>query len=102
MRWIGRATPLCGGAGSKRWSEVLTTVKQHAHVPLTAVLLIVGFQTILIGLVADLISNNRWLLEDTLFRVRDLELRLGHEGDVARPAQQGTARTGTAIQRGPR
>ncbi len=41
---------------------------------LTAVLLIVGFQTVLIGLVADLIGFNRKILEETLYRVRRLEI----------------------------
>ena len=41
---------------------------------LTAILLIVGFQTCLIGLVADLIAFNRKILEETLYRVRNLEL----------------------------
>jgi glycosyltransferase involved in cell wall biosynthesis len=40
---------------------------------LTAVLLIVGFQTCLIGLVADLIAFNRKILEETLYRVRKAE-----------------------------
>ena len=35
-----------------------------------AVLLIVGFQTFLIGLVADLISFNRKILEDILYRIK--------------------------------
>jgi glycosyltransferase involved in cell wall biosynthesis len=42
---------------------------------LSAVLMIVGFQVILIGLVADAISGTRKLLEDLLYRVRSLELR---------------------------
>ncbi|MEJ5310794.1 MAG: glycosyltransferase family 2 protein [Anaerolineae bacterium] len=42
---------------------------------LTAILLIVGFQTCLIGLVADLIAFNRKILEETLYRVRRMELR---------------------------
>ena len=37
---------------------------------LAAVLMIVGFQIVLIGLVADLISANRKLLEDLLYRIR--------------------------------
>jgi glycosyltransferase involved in cell wall biosynthesis len=41
---------------------------------LAAVLLIVGFQVILIGLVADLISGSRKILEDVQYRVRRLEL----------------------------
>ena len=42
---------------------------------ISAVLMIVGFYTALIGLVADLISANRKLLEDLLYRVRKLEIR---------------------------
>jgi glycosyltransferase involved in cell wall biosynthesis len=42
---------------------------------LSAVLMIVGFQVLLIGLVADLIGGSRKLLEDVLYRVRLLELR---------------------------
>jgi hypothetical protein len=40
----------------------------------SAVLMIVGFQVVLIGLLADVISANRKLLEDLLYRVRRLEL----------------------------
>src|SRR3954471_16809574 len=40
----------------------------------SAVLMIVGFQVIVIGLLADVISGNRKLLEDLLYRVRKLEL----------------------------
>ncbi len=41
---------------------------------LSAVLMIVGFQVLLIGLVADVISGMRKLLEDLLYRVRRMEL----------------------------
>jgi glycosyltransferase involved in cell wall biosynthesis len=41
---------------------------------LTAVLIIVGFQTFLIGLVADLIGFNRRIMEETLYRIRRIEL----------------------------
>jgi glycosyltransferase involved in cell wall biosynthesis len=40
---------------------------------LSAVLLIIGFQTMLIGLLADLISFNRMILEETLYRLRRIE-----------------------------
>jgi glycosyltransferase involved in cell wall biosynthesis len=40
---------------------------------LAAVLLIVGFQVILIGLVADLIGFNRKILEELLYRIRCME-----------------------------
>ena len=41
---------------------------------LSAVLLIVGFQVLLIGLLADLIGFNRKILEEALYRIRRLEL----------------------------
>ena len=41
---------------------------------LAAVFLIVGFQIVLIGLLADVMSGNRKLLEDMLYRVRLMEL----------------------------
>jgi glycosyltransferase involved in cell wall biosynthesis len=40
-----------------------------------AILIIVGFQVLVIGLLADVISGNRKLLEDLLYRVRAMELR---------------------------
>ena len=43
---------------------------------LSAVLLIVGFQVALIGLVADVISGNRKLIEDLLYRVKRVELHV--------------------------
>lgn len=39
-----------------------------------AIFTIVGFQVLLIGLVADIISSNRRLIEDALYRVRKMEL----------------------------
>jgi hypothetical protein len=41
---------------------------------IAAVLMIVGFQVVLIGLVADVMSGSRKLLEDLLYRVRRIEL----------------------------
>jgi glycosyltransferase involved in cell wall biosynthesis len=41
---------------------------------IAAVLMIVGFQVVLIGLLADVISANRKLLEEVVYRVRTLEL----------------------------
>jgi len=42
---------------------------------LAAILLIIGFQVIVLGVVADLISANRRLIEDTLLRVKKIELK---------------------------
>lgn len=49
---------------------------------LAAALSIIGVQTILMGLVADLIALSRSLTEDTLLRVRKIELRLGELPDI--------------------
>ena len=40
---------------------------------LTAILIMMGFQTITIGLLGDTISANRKLLEDVQYRVRKME-----------------------------
>jgi hypothetical protein len=42
---------------------------------LAVLLLILGFLTLLWGIMADLIASNRKLLEDLLYRVRKIELR---------------------------
>jgi len=48
---------------------------------LAAILTIVGFQVCLIGLMADLIGFNRKIMEETLYRVRRLELE-GRGGET--------------------
>jgi glycosyltransferase involved in cell wall biosynthesis len=62
------------GAASKHLGSLIAS----------AVLLIVGFQVLVIGLLADVISGNRKLLEDLLYRVRTLELP-PHEVERERP-----------------
>jgi glycosyltransferase involved in cell wall biosynthesis len=49
----------------------------------SSVLMIVGFQVLVIGLLADVISGNRKLLEDLLYRVRTLELPQRHDVPAA-------------------
>lgn len=49
----------------------------------SAVLLIVGFQVILIGLVADLIGFNRKILEELLYRIKCVDL--SHANDDGKP-----------------
>lgn len=49
---------------------------------LAAALTIIGVQTVLMGLIADLIASSRSLTEDTLLRVRKMELRLGEKPDL--------------------
>jgi glycosyltransferase involved in cell wall biosynthesis len=60
----------------------------------SAILLIVGFQVLVIGLLADVISGNRKLLEDLLYRVRSLELPEKpehHTADRSRPVDAAPA-----------
>jgi glycosyltransferase involved in cell wall biosynthesis len=55
---------------------------------LTVLLIMIGFQTVLIGLLADLIGANRSLLEDLLFRMRRLEVGDKPDGyEAVRPAE---------------
>jgi hypothetical protein len=56
---------------------------------LAAVLLIVGFQVFILGLVADLLAANRRLLEDALYRVRRVELMSLSEVNVEPGVRQG-------------
>lgn len=63
---------------------------------LSAVLMIVGFQVVLIGLVADLLAGTRKLLEDLLYRVRLLEspqARAQDEPGGDRPRESGSEST---------
>ena len=74
---IGLLTFLAGFAISLRFLYFYFNNDGQGHLQsllLAAVLMIVGFQVLLIGLVADVISANRKLLEDLLYRVRSMEL----------------------------
>jgi hypothetical protein len=44
---------------------------------LSVLLLILGFQTLQWGVMADLVASNRKLIEDLLYRVRKIELEDG-------------------------
>ena len=46
---------------------------------LSAILMIVGFEMGMFGLIADLISNNRKILEDTLYRVKKIEMEVNEK-----------------------
>jgi len=56
---------------------------------LSSILMIVGFQVALIGLLADVMSGNRKLIEDLLYRVRGIELTLG-SGEPTRTPDRDT------------
>jgi glycosyltransferase involved in cell wall biosynthesis len=67
---------------------------------LSAVLMIVGFQVILIGLLADVISANRKLLEDLVYRIRSLELPKRPDAEApANPPAAAAARTAAGGER---
>jgi hypothetical protein len=76
---IGLLTFAAGVAISFRFLYFYFTEGGFGHVQsllLAAVLMIVGFQILLMGLIADVISANRKLLEDLLYRIRSIELDL--------------------------
>ena len=59
------------------WFWAQGEVARAAHLQsaiLSILLLILGFQTLQWGVVADLIANNRKLIEDLLYRIRKMEL----------------------------
>ncbi len=59
---------------------------------MAAVLLIIGSLVLVIGLLADVISGNRKLLEDLVYRVRSLELPEPSRGQEQRPLSHTTER----------
>lgn len=67
---------LAGLLGVGRFLYFFATGSGAGHVQslvLSGVLLVVGFQVMLIGLLSDLIAANRRLLEEALYRLRRLE-----------------------------
>ena len=48
---------------------------------LAAIFIILGFQTIVMGLLADTIASSRKLLEDVQYRVRKMECRSSNEAE---------------------
>lgn len=65
----------------------------------SSVLMIVGFQVLLIGLLADVISANRKLLEDLVYRVRSLELPRDREQPTAGDTEVPGALTTSGVDR---
>jgi glycosyltransferase involved in cell wall biosynthesis len=102
LRVFGTLGALAIGAGSLIGLRFLFEYLEdggQGHIQsliLASVLLIVGFQTMLIGLLADLIAGSRALVEDTLFRVRELELRLGEGPEVERLTEPADLKRGQA------
>jgi glycosyltransferase involved in cell wall biosynthesis len=73
---IGGGLILMGTIPGIRFLYLYSTGHRIGHVQsliLAAILLIVGFQVLMIGLLADLLSCNRKLLEELIYRVRKLD-----------------------------
>jgi glycosyltransferase involved in cell wall biosynthesis len=89
---VGTVVGLAGLAGVLRFLYYYADGSGSGHVQsllISAVLLIVGFQVALIGLLADLIAANRRLMEDVVYRLRRAEA-----GSVARVGSTGTGDMG--------
>ncbi|MCR4639727.1 glycosyltransferase family 2 protein [Ruminococcus sp.] len=73
---IGLVLLLIGGILGVRFLILMAMGEGGGHIQsliLTAILIMMGFQTITIGLLGDTISANRKLLEDVQYRVRKME-----------------------------
>jgi glycosyltransferase involved in cell wall biosynthesis len=74
---LGTALLLAGTVLGLRYAYFWWLGEVRGHVQsavLTVLLLILGFQTLQWGIMADLIASNRKLIEDVLYRVRKMEL----------------------------
>jgi len=88
--YIGGTLFLFGFIVSLRFVWDYFTTGGFGHIQsliFAAVLMIVGFQVALIGLVADVISGTRKLLEDLLYRVRAMELRESRDAKSDTPSE---------------
>ena len=74
--YLGCLCLLCGLIPSIRFLFYYLAGQGGGHIQsliLAAILFVIGFQVLVIGLVADVISFNRKLIEETLLRVRRIE-----------------------------
>lgn len=74
--WLGTPPFLLGFALGVRWLVLYLLATPRAHVPsliLAAILILIGVQLWILGLVADVIAVNRKLLEDIQLRVKRIE-----------------------------
>jgi glycosyltransferase involved in cell wall biosynthesis len=88
---IGAALMLAGTAIGARFLWFFFQGERGGHIQsliLAAVFLIIGFQTLLIGLVADLISVNRRLSEEVLIRLKRAETPTAATSTERRPRPQ--------------
>lgn len=94
--FLGSLMVLCGLALGIRFLVFYFSGDGGGHLQsliLTSVFLILGVQTFLIGLVADLISVNRRLSEETLIRLKKLDPTAHMGASKQRPQHRGAGRT---------
>jgi len=75
---LGSFLLLAGGGLGLRYAYFwwLGEIRGHLQSAILAVLLLIlGFQTLLWGIMADLMASNRKLIEDLLYRVRKMEIQ---------------------------
>jgi glycosyltransferase involved in cell wall biosynthesis len=82
---VGLILILLGTLPGLRFLYLIATGQGVGHVQsliLAAILLVVGFQVVLIGLVADLMAFNYKVLEEVVYRIRKLELSANPKADA--------------------
>ncbi|HKP16404.1 MAG TPA: glycosyltransferase family 2 protein [Gemmatimonadaceae bacterium] len=93
---IGFALILIGLVPGIRFLWLYTHGQRTGHIQslvLMAILEIVGFQTLLIGLLADMMSANRKIMEEALYRLRRLDVpKAGEADDIAADSLVGAGR----------
>ena len=87
-----------------RWLVLYLGGTPRAHVPsliLATILILIGFQLWLLGLVADLLAVNRKLLEDIQLKLRRMELQTNHpfQPSHEQPASRAHAGNATLVSR---
>lgn len=93
--YIGASVFTLGFAISMRFLYFYIFGNSQGHIQsliLSAVLLIVGFQIILIGLVSDLIFGNRKILEEILYRQKRSEYSVGKKHPETQTVEDELAR----------
>ncbi len=92
---LGVVLILLGLIPGFRFIYLLSIGQKTGHIQsliLTAILMIMGFQSLLAGIMSDLISSNRKLLEETMLRVRRIEMgeKIMHEDNEKQSLEQDT------------